>query len=167
MSRLNLYRVALYLCAAIALTDTIWILFFVPRLAKDTHWGFIWALIAAVITPLGLLIRSNFIRWLGGVSMVLWVAALLWPLVSDGTAIFSRPGGGGLAFFSYYALRGALSLVTAAILLLSKQFAYEFAKLRENDSKYIVYSRRLLMWAIIAAALIATFNDIVNLASSP
>jgi hypothetical protein len=164
MSRLNLYSAALYLCAAIVLTDAIWILFFVPRLPKDTHWVFISALAAAVITPLGLLIRSNFIRWLGGVFMVIWAAVLLWPLVSSGTAPFSRPG--ALALFSYYAVRGVLSLLTAA-LLLSKQFAYEFAKLRENDPKYIVYARRLSIWVIIAAALLATFNDIVKLASSP
>ena len=43
---------------------------------------------------------------------------------------------------------------------------YEFAKLRENESKYLVYSRRLLIGAIIAG-LFATFNDIVKLASSP
>jgi hypothetical protein len=139
--------------------------FFVPRLPKDTHWVFIWALAATVITALGLLIRSNFIRWLGGVFMVIWAGALLWPLISGGMAQFSRPN--SLVFFSYYGFRGALSLLTAAILLLSKQFAYDFAKLREADSKYIIYSRRLLIWGLIAAAAIATFNDIVNLASSP
>jgi hypothetical protein len=165
MPRLNYYRTALYLCAVIALTDAIWILFFVLRLPKDTRWGFIMGFAGAVITALGLLIRSNFIRWLGGVFMVIWAAALLWPLVSSGTAPFSRPG--SLALVSYYTLRGVLSLLTAAILLLSKQFSYEFAKLRENDSKYIVYLRRLLIWAIIAAALIATFNDIVKLTQSP
>jgi len=164
MPRLNYYRAALYLCAVIALMDAIWILFFVPRLPKDAQGVFIWALAATVITALGLLIRSNFVRWLGGLFMILWAAALLWPLVSSGTAPFSRPD--GLPLVSYYAVRGALSLLTAAILLLSKQFAYEFAKLRENDPKYIVYARRLLMWAIVAAALIATFNDIVRLTTS-
>src|SRR5215472_17352956 len=163
MPRLNLYRAALYLCAVIALTDAIWILLFVPRLPKDTHSVFIWALAAAVITPLGLLIRSNFIRWLGGVFMVFYAAALLWPLV-DGTAQFSRPG--DLALFSYYAVRSVLILLTAAVLLLSKQFAYEYAKLRENDSKYIVYLRRAVIWAFVAAAIIATFNDILKLANT-
>jgi hypothetical protein len=112
MPRLNYYRAALYLCAVIALSDAIWVLFYVPRLAaKDTRWVFEMALAAAVITPLGLLIRSNFIRWLGGVFMVFWAVALLWPLISDGTAQFSRPN--GLAFISYYGVRGALSLLTA------------------------------------------------------
>jgi hypothetical protein len=157
------YRATLYLCAVIALTDAIWIVFFVPRLSKDTQWVFMMAFAATVITALGLLIRSNFIRWLGGVFMVVWGAALLWPLISSGTAPFSRPG--GMAFISYYGLRGALSLLTATILLWSKQFADEFAKLRENEPKYIHYLRRLLIWAIIAAALIATFNDIVKLGS--
>jgi hypothetical protein len=94
--------------------------------------------------------------------MVLYVAVFLWPLISGGTAPFSRPG--ALALFSYYAIRGALSLLTAAILLWSKQFAYEFAKLRETEPKYIPYLRALLIGTVIVAALIAIFNDI---ASSP
>ncbi len=160
------YRAALYLCAAIALADATWILFYViPRLRLPYVEPFTMAFAATVMTAFGLLLRSNLIRYFGGVFMVVWAAALLWPLISAGMAQFSRPG--ALAIFSYYAVRGALSLLTAAILLLSKQFAYEFAKLRESAPKYIRYLRQLLIWAIIAAALFATFNDIVKLASSP
>jgi hypothetical protein len=52
-------------------------------------------------------------------------------------------------------------------MLFSKQFAYEFAKRRDSEPKYMRSLRRLLIGAVIVAALIATFNDIVQLANSP
>jgi hypothetical protein len=165
MSRLNHYRAALYLCAVIALTDASWILFFViPRLPTHAE-AFFMPLAATLMTAVGLMLRSNLIRYFGGVFMVIWGAALLWPLISGGTAPYSRPN--SLAFFSYYAFRGALSLLTAALLLFSKQFANEFAKRRDSAPRYVGYLRLLLIGAIVAAGLFATLNDIVKLADSP
>jgi hypothetical protein len=154
MSKLNHYRAALYLCGAIALIDAIWILrlgYFIPS-------------ILTVIIVIGLLLRSNLIRYFGGVFMAIWAAALLWQLISGGAAPLSRPN--GAMIFFYFAFSAALNLLAAGILLLSKQFAYEFAKLRESAPKYIIYLRRLLIGATIAAMVFATFNDIVNLMNS-
>jgi hypothetical protein len=159
------YRAALYLCAAIALTDAIWILRFVLPRTPAYAEAFIIALIATVITALGLLLRSNLIRYFGGVFTAIWAAALLWGLFSAGAQSLLRPT--GVVISLYYVVVAALNLLTVFILLWSKQFAYEFAKLRESEPKYIVHLRRLLIGAIIAAALFATFNDIVKLASAP
>jgi hypothetical protein len=53
VSKFSHYKAALYLCAVIALSDAIWVLLYVPRLAaKDTHWVFEQTL-AAVITAVG------------------------------------------------------------------------------------------------------------------
>jgi hypothetical protein len=69
--------------------------------------------------------------------------------------------------FLNYLVSGTLSLLTAAILLFSKQFADEFAKRRDNAPKYIGQLRLLLFGAIVGAMLYATLVDIVNLATSP
>jgi hypothetical protein len=162
MSKLNYYRVALYLCAAIALTEAIWILAFVmPRMPTYAN-GFIITLIVAVITILGLLLRSNLIRYFGAVVLVVWGAVLVggfvWGLVSGGTAPLPRLTYPVIIVFSYYAFSAALNLLTAAILLFSKQFAYEFAKLRESAPKYIIYLRRLLIGATIACNGLCDFQ---------
>jgi len=162
MSKLNHYKAALYLCAAIAVMDAIWVwVLVIPRMQVGRT---IIPLLAPPITVLGLLLLSNVIRWLGGVFMVIWAAAFLWPLISDGTAALSRPN--GAVIFLYYLCLGALNLLTAALLLFSKQFSYEFAKRRESAPKYIGHLRLLLIGAIIAAMLVATSYDIVKLASA-
>ncbi len=163
------YKTSLYLCAAIALTEAIWILFFVLPRTPAYADAFVIALIATVITALGLLLRSNLIRYFGGVFMAILGAALLWGLFSGlfsaGAQSLLRPTGAVISL--YYVVAAALNLLTVFVLLWSKQFAYEFAKLRASEPKYIVHLRRLLIGAIIAAALFATFNDIVKLASAP
>jgi succinate dehydrogenase/fumarate reductase cytochrome b subunit len=97
--------------------------------------------------------------------MVIWAGAFLWPVISDGTAALHRPS--GVAIFLFYLFFGASNLLTAAILLFSKQFSYEFTKRRESAPKYIGHLRLLLIGAIVAAMLIATFYDIVRLVNSP
>ena len=82
------YRAAHYLCAAVLLTDAIWLRIFVP---SPEYIRSSIPLFATAITILGLLIYSNFIRYIGGVVMAFWAVALLWPLVSTGMAPFSRP----------------------------------------------------------------------------
>jgi hypothetical protein len=165
MLQFNHYRAALYLCAAIAIIQAAWICFFIIPRMPQYEKGFIIPLMVTTMTVVGLLIHSNLIRYVGGVLIAIWAGALLWPLISDGTAPLFRPN--GTAIFLDYAFTSALSLLTAAIMLFSKQFAYEFAKRRDSEPKYMRSLRRLLIGAVIVAALIATFNDIVQLANSP
>jgi hypothetical protein len=69
MSKLNHYRVAFYLCAAIALMEAVWILFFVfPR--HEIMRSIIIVTIP-IVTILGLLIQSNLIRALNDRRAVL------------------------------------------------------------------------------------------------
>jgi len=160
MSKLNHYRAALYLCAAIAVMDAIWILKFTPPRLPAYMSAFFIALVATIITILGLLLLSNLVRCFGAILMITCGAGLLWGLIAAGDLPRSPLGG---KIFLYYLFVGALNLLTAAILLLSKQFAYEFAKRRESAPKYIGHLRLLLIGAIVAAMLVVTFNDIVYL----
>lgn len=69
MFRFNHYKTALYLCAALAVTNALWILLFViPRTPQATK-GFIEILIVTVITIVGLLLKSNLIRYFGAILM--------------------------------------------------------------------------------------------------
>ena len=167
MFKFNHYRAALYLCAAIAVTEAIWTLvFIIPRTPKDTRVIVI-ALAATFIIGLGLLVQSNLIRYVGAVLMAAWGGGLLWG-VSRGIAPLLRPTPTYLLVFFYYLHLGVLHLLTAAILLFSKQFASEFAKRRASQPRYVRNLRRLLIGSIIVGAvLFATFNDIVRLASTP
>jgi len=132
MSKLNHYRAALYLCAALVLTEVSWILLFItPRLPAYAS-GFFIPLVATVITVLGLLLLSKLIRYFGAILMIAWGAGLLWGLISAGAPPRSAPS---VAIFLYYLLSVALNLFTAAILLFSKQFSYEFAKRRDSAPK--------------------------------
>ena len=167
MFKSNRYRAALYFCAAIAVAEAIWLLVFViPWTPKDTRVVVI-TLAATFIIGLGLLVQSNLIRYVGAVLMAAWGAGLLWG-VSRGIAPLLRPTPTYLLVFFYYLLLGVLHLLTAAILLFSKQFASEFAERRASQPEYVRNLRRLLIGSIIVGAvLFATFNDIVKLASAP
>jgi hypothetical protein len=110
----------------------------------------------------GLWVQSVFISALGVVWMLFWSAALLWPLVSSGGGSIGLAAFGLAAFF---VISAALNLATAGILLTKKsrgEFAYE----RAHQSKYKTYFRRLVFGVVIAAMVVATVKDIVNIASS-
>ena len=65
MSKLSHYKAALYLCAAIAVTEAIWLVVFPRALVRG---GFIVPALSFVIV-LGLLLQSNFIRYIGALYM--------------------------------------------------------------------------------------------------
>jgi len=94
--------------------------------------------------------------------MAAWGGGLLWG-VSRGIAPLFRPTPVYLIVFFYYLLSGALNLLTAVILLFSKQFASEFAERRKSAPRYVAHLRLLLIGAIVAAMLFV----IVDLASAP
>ena len=167
MFKFNHYRAALYLCAAIAVAEAIWLLSFTIPLTPQQTRVIVIALTSTFIIGLGLLVQSNLIRYVGAVLMAAWGGGLLWG-VSRGIMPLSRLAPAFLLVLFYYFLSGALHLLTAAILLFSKQFANEFAKRRASQPTYVKNLRRLLIGSIIVGAtLFVTFNDIVKLASPP
>ncbi len=109
--------------------------------------------------PFGLWVKSNFVRGLGAVYLVIVAGSLLWPVVSSNFVLNRLP------LAALYIFLAGINLLIAGILLLSKQFAIEWAKERDQQPKYKRYLRLGLLYGLIGAALIATFNDIVNLAS--
>jgi hypothetical protein len=165
MSKLSHYKVALYLSATIALAEVFWILFYVipriPQFAKE----FTITLTATVITILGLLVQSSFIRYIGAGFMVFWALALFWGVYFGGTAALFRPTSAVISL--YYFFSGALNLLTAAILFFSKQFANEFAERRNRQPKYMINLIRVLIGAVVVAMFVATAYDILNLTSAP
>ena len=109
--------------------------------------------------PFGLWVKSDFLRGLGAVYLVIVAGGLLWPVVSSNFVLDRLP------LAALYIFLAGINLLIAGILLLSKQFAIEWAKERDQQPKYKRYLRLGLLYGLVGAALIATFNDIVNLAS--
>jgi len=64
---------------------------------------------------------------------------------------------------SYFFILGALYLFDGAILLFSKPFAVEFARLRTAQSKHKARLRKVLVIAVGVAILIALSRDVVHL----
>jgi hypothetical protein len=90
---------------------------------------------------------------------VIVAGSLLWPVVSS-NFVLDR-----LQLAALYIFLAGVNLLIAGILLLSKQFATEWAKERDQQPKYKRYLRLAFIYGLIGAAVIATLNDIVNLAS--
>ena len=160
MSEFNHYKAALYLCAATVLTEAVWILLFInPRTPQDTRLTVI-ILVATFVILLGLLVQSNLIRYVGAVLMAAWGGGLLWGVLRGIAPLFRSTPTYILVFLLlvlfYYLISSALNLLTAAVLLFSKQFAYEFAERRNSAPRYIAHLRLLLIGAIVAATAICT-----------
>lgn len=153
--RLTHYETALLLSIlSAAITFRLWLIVF--RSSKDPTASMAFGVVALLI-PLGLWLGSNFIRWLGVVYLVLIAGAVLLPFVSSEfqpTRLYLT------ALFIFLA---AINLITAAILVFSKKFRIEFAKLRDSLPRQKVYLRRALHWAIAGACVIASLNDLYHL----
>jgi hypothetical protein len=115
----------------------------------------------ALAIPFGLWVKSKLIRSFGAIYLVAVAASLLWPLVSSPLVVLHR-----LPLAALYIFLAGINLLIAGILLLSKQFDIEWTKERDQQPKYKRYLRMGFIYGLIGAALIATFNDIVNLAAS-
>jgi hypothetical protein len=84
---------------------------------------------------------------------------LFWLLISGGIA--------PAPVFLYFSFLGALNLLAAAILLFSKQFTREFDDRQNSQSKYKANLGWLLNGAVIAAMIVKTLLDILNLTNGP
>jgi len=109
--------------------------------------------------PFGLWVKSNFIRGVGTIYLLGVAGSLLWPMVSSNFGVHRLPLA---ALFIFLA---AINLLIVAILQFSKQFSIEWTKERDQLPNYKRYLRLGLLYGLFGAALIATFIDIVNLAS--
>jgi hypothetical protein len=153
--RLTHYETALLLTIlSAAITFRLWLIVF--RSSKDPTASMAFGVVALLI-PLGLWLGSNFIRWLGVVYLVLIAGAVLWPFVS------SEFQPTRLELAALFIFLATINLITAAILVFSKKFRIEFAKLRESLSRQKIYLRRALNWAIAGACIVATLNDLYHL----
>lgn len=84
--------------------------------------------------------------------------SVIWPLLTV-KAVWSV----GLIWF--FAI-GVLSLPLIWFLLISKRFSREFTALRNTEPKYMETLRTVMLIALVVAAVIATFFDIIKLATS-
>jgi hypothetical protein len=163
LERLPGYRAALYFSIALALTNLVGWGFI---LAKNPHLTTNATATAILIIPFlisfGLWVQSVIVRSLGVFWMLFWAAALIWPVVSKISRLNSDP-----ALTVFFLICAVLNLLTAALLILSKKFRTEFTYERKHLPKYKTYLTWSVFSALIGAALIATFIDIINLASSP
>jgi len=155
LDKLSHYRAALYCASLIALGNCLLIAL---TAFQGNTVGIISTSIVSLVIPVGIWLASNLVRFVGAAFMVLWAGMLLWPIVSSGKAP-TLPS-------LFFILLAALNLLTAAILLLSRKFATEFADERKNQPKYKTYLRRGLVAGIIGAVVIATANDIKHLLSN-
>ena len=116
--------------------------------------------IASLAIPFGLWVQSAFISSAGALFMVLVAGALLWPLLWFGFAAVSHQP----LLAAFYVIAAALNLLTAGVLF-SKKFRAEFAEERNRQPSYKRYLTWSVLIAVISASMIATFIDILNLAS--
>jgi len=120
------YRLALYLTSAVALLEALLVAsissFDVALARSASVRPFV-----AVVIVFGLWVQSKIARYLGVAWYVLMIVSVVWALPS------ARVWSVTLALFLVVSL---LQLAGAGILLLSKEFAREFAEQREKQPFY-------------------------------
>jgi hypothetical protein len=104
--------------------------------------------VIALIIPIGLLLHSNVVRYLGGAYFVSIAASVLWPLLTA-KLVWS------VGLIWVFAI-GVLSLPLIWLLLISKKFSSEFTGLRNTEPKYMETLRAVMLLALVVAAIVAT-----------
>lgn len=158
MDKLTSYKTGLCLSFVVALTNFVgwgFIFFQSPHLATRVSVILIFAV--SLLFCFGVWVQSVIACSIGVLWLVVWSGALVWPL-------FSSPLNSAVVAV-YFVISAALNLLTAGIML-SKNFRTEFSYEREHQPKYKLHLKRLVFGAVVVAMLIATFNDILKLASS-
>jgi hypothetical protein len=111
---------------------------------------------APILIALGILIQSNFVRYLGSI----WLAAMglgsLWQLFASTSTKW-----GALAIVLL--ISSVLSVGLAAVLLGSKDFSKQFGLARSKHSRPKKTVRTCVIIVVSLGAIIATYNDVVNL----
>ena len=151
---MNHYRIALALTLALALLSVGFFLYLegvasFPRVAVTLSS-------LTFVVLLGLWLQSYFLRYCGGVFFLVLGGVFIWTTYSD-------LGQRSALLESYWFILGALYLFDGAILLFSKPFAVEFARLRTAQSQHKARLRKVLVIAVGVAILIALSRDVVHL----
>jgi hypothetical protein len=152
---LSYYEAAVLLIAAIALTNFIGILYVIYRRSETVEQLAPFAM-APVVILFGLWIGSHFVRYVGAVWLLVVSGAMLGPLVEP---LVSRR----IMFWPAIAWLTVLVILSVAafwLLVLSEQFAAEFAHLRRTQPAYKAILRWILIIGVGVAAAIAILNDI-------
>ncbi len=151
------YWCAVFIASAIAVSDLIFY-FYIYGLSLHSGTG-----IAARVTmdlpmALGFWICSNFSRYLGIPWFALSVASVLWPLIAGQPVVWSL----GLIWVGAFGLLSAIGFC----LMITKRFHTEFFERRAEQPSYVNTLRKVFWIAIAVAAAVATFIDILHLASA-
>jgi hypothetical protein len=157
VNRIGHYWLAIYLTAAIALAE------FMVLSLVSSNWAdvrtFAYRGVAALAIAFGLWVHSNAARYLGALWFLISAGMMTWALASRDTIVFS------FALVCILALVG-LSIITACILLASRQFAQEFRGHRETEPRYKRSLRTAAHIAVVALVVVATVIDIYRVPDS-
>lgn len=152
MEGLSRYKAALYLSSAAALATCL-----LDDLLFPQRGGSIVFCPIALLIPFGLWLQSSLARYGGAAFMLLVAGALISPLLR--MVLYKHQPLLALLFV----ITAGLNLLAAGVLVFSERFRVEFAEERKHQPAYKVYLKWSLV-AVIAAMLLATVNDIINLA---
>jgi hypothetical protein len=146
------YKFTLYLIGGLALSEVFLGWYLVSQdYGRVSHIRVL--LTTAVL--IGLWLQSHAARYLGAIWLLLSVGVLIWMLFAVKVAFnFAAV----LVFLS-----GALSLIASYILLFSKKFRSEFARLEQMQPDYKRVLRRALIALVISVFVVALINDINHL----
>jgi hypothetical protein len=147
------YKFALYLVAGLVLSEV-----FLGWYLVSQDYGrvsYIRILLTTAVL-IGLWLQSRAARYLGAMWLLVSVGVLIWMLFATHKVVFNFSA--VLVF-----LVGTLSLIAAYILLFSKKFRSEFARLEKMQPDYKRVLRRALTALVISVFVIAIINDIHHL----
>ena len=147
------YKFALYLVAGLVLSEV-----FLGWYLVSQDYGrvsYIRILLTTAVL-IGLWLQSRAARYLGAMWLLVSVGVLIWMLFATHKVVFNFSA--VLVF-----LVGTLSLIAAYILLFSKKFRSEFARLEKIQPDYKRVLRRALTALVISVFVIAIINDIHHL----
>jgi hypothetical protein len=147
------YKFTLYLIGGLALSEVFLGWYLVSQdYGRVSHIRVL--LTTAVL--IGLWLQSHAARCLGAIWLLLSVGVLIWMLFAAHKVAFNFAA--VLVF-----LTGALSLIASYILLFSKKFRSEFARLEQMQPDYKRVLRRALIALVISVFVVALINDINHL----
>jgi hypothetical protein len=147
------YKFALYLVAGLALSEV-----FLGWYLVSQDYGrvsYIRILLTTAVL-IGLWLQSHAARHLGAMWLLVSVAVLIWMLFAAHKVAFNFSA--VLGFLS-----GAISVIASYILLFSKKFRSEFARLEKMQPDYKRVLRKALIALVICVFVIAIISDIHHL----
>jgi hypothetical protein len=151
----NTYKFALSLVAGLILFEIFlgWYL-----VSQDYGRASYIRILLPIAVLIGLWVQSHAARLLGAIWLLLSVTVLIWMLFAAHKIAFNFAA---LLVF----VCGGLSLVASYILLFSRKFKAECARLEKIQPHYKRILRRALIALVISLFVVAMFHDIYHLFS--